>query len=297
MRPPGGTGDRVGEGRHLQSWPVEVDARMGGDVRRPLRASGSLQGALRCAHSSTASVETPAPCTTSPTSPDLVPEGRRAGRRGGRTDRTQEGQLPSSCRLSAQPIRLRSQKGRVPPGGAETHGDGGRADPGAWPQEADRRRGGTRPVERDHGAQRGGERAGVNRPAPRDAGDGASRGVTGSQLAQARAAALVVDVQTKRLVLEQRRGALISRDRAVLKAFSSARTIRDAIQAWAARRRAAAGGSVRRGRRGGDVLPRGPCTAAPYRARQRARRILTRVAFRPGFTQRGCTRKGLGSFP
>jgi len=32
--------------------------------------------------------------------------------------------------------------------------------------------------------------------------------------------ALVVDVQTKRLVLEQRRGAPISRDRATFKAFS-----------------------------------------------------------------------------
>ena len=41
----------------------------------------------------------------------------------------------------------------------------------------------------------------------------ASPAVTGSQLAQARTAALVVDVQTKRLALEQRRGALILRDR------------------------------------------------------------------------------------
>lgn len=70
---------------------------------------------------------------------------------------------------------------------------------------------------------------------PRDAGNGAPRGVTGSQLAQARAAALVVDVQTKRLVLEQRRGALISRDRAVHKAFSFARTLRDACLTWPAR--------------------------------------------------------------
>jgi hypothetical protein len=60
-------------------------------------------------------------------------------------------------------------------------------------------------------------------------------GVTGGQLAQARAAALVVDVQTKRLTLEQRRGALISRDRAVLKAFSFARTLRDACLTWPAR--------------------------------------------------------------
>ena len=62
-------------------------------------------------------------------------------------------------------------------------------------------------------------------------------GVTGGQLAQARAAALVVDVQTKRLVLEQRRGALISRDRAVLKAFSFARMLRDAWLTWPARTR------------------------------------------------------------
>jgi len=69
---------------------------------------------------------------------------------------------------------------------------------------------------------------------------GARRGdpagvVSGSQLAQARAAALVVDVQTKRLVLEQRRGTLISRDRAVLKTFAFARTLRDAVLTWPAR--------------------------------------------------------------
>jgi hypothetical protein len=61
------------------------------------------------------------------------------------------------------------------------------------------------------------------------------RGVTGSQLAQARAAALVVDVQTKRLVLEQRRGALISRDRALIKAFGFARMLRDRWLAWPAK--------------------------------------------------------------
>jgi hypothetical protein len=57
----------------------------------------------------------------------------------------------------------------------------------------------------------------------------------GSQLAQARAAALVIDVQTKRLLLEQRRGALISRDRAVLKCFAFARLLRDAWLTWPAR--------------------------------------------------------------
>jgi hypothetical protein len=60
-------------------------------------------------------------------------------------------------------------------------------------------------------------------------------GVTGSQLAQARAAALVVDVQTKRLALEQRRGALISRDRAMIKAFAFARMLRDRWLNWPAR--------------------------------------------------------------
>jgi hypothetical protein len=44
----------------------------------------------------------------------------------------------------------------------------------------------------------------------------------------------VVDVQTKRLVLEQRRVALISRDRAVMKAFSFARMLRDRWLAWPA---------------------------------------------------------------
>jgi hypothetical protein len=58
--------------------------------------------------------------------------------------------------------------------------------------------------------------------------------VTGSQLAQARAAAIVVDVQTKRLALEQRRGTLISRDRAVMKAFSFSRMLRDRWLAWLA---------------------------------------------------------------
>jgi hypothetical protein len=59
--------------------------------------------------------------------------------------------------------------------------------------------------------------------------------VTGSQLAQARAAALVVDVQTKRLKLERQRGTLVSRDVATLKAFSFARMLRDAWLAWPAR--------------------------------------------------------------
>jgi hypothetical protein len=57
----------------------------------------------------------------------------------------------------------------------------------------------------------------------------------GSELTRARAAALVVEVQTKRLILEQRRGALIAKDRAVHKAFSFARMLRDRWQAWPAR--------------------------------------------------------------
>ena len=54
----------------------------------------------------------------------------------------------------------------------------------------------------------------------------------GAQIAQACAAALVVEVQTKRLALEQRRGALISRDRAVLKAFAFAGVLREESLAW-----------------------------------------------------------------
>src|SRR5262245_19014491 len=42
----------------------------------------------------------------------------------------------------------------------------------------------------------------------------------GSDLARARTAALVTDVRLKNLLLEQRRGALISRDRAMLRAFA-----------------------------------------------------------------------------
>jgi hypothetical protein len=62
-----------------------------------------------------------------------------------------------------------------------------------------------------------------------------ARTVTGDTLAQARAAALVVDVQTKRLKLERQRGALVSRDQATQKAFAYTRLIRDAWLAWPAR--------------------------------------------------------------
>jgi len=66
-------------------------------------------------------------------------------------------------------------------------------------------------------------------------GNGAAASALGHQLAQARAPALVVDVQTKRLLLERTRGALISRDRAVLKCFAYTRVIRDSWLNWPAR--------------------------------------------------------------
>src|SRR5262245_45985856 len=72
-------------------------------------------------------------------------------------------------------------------------------------------------------------------PAGAAHGTEASPPVTGSELARARTAALVIDVQAKRLALEQRRGALISRDRATLKAFAFARMVRDAWLTWPAR--------------------------------------------------------------
>jgi hypothetical protein len=62
-----------------------------------------------------------------------------------------------------------------------------------------------------------------------------SAGVSASDLARARAAALVVDVQTKRLILEQGRAALISRDRVVVKAAAFARLLADRWRAWPAR--------------------------------------------------------------
>jgi hypothetical protein len=55
---------------------------------------------------------------------------------------------------------------------------------------------------------------------------GGAGGSDASAYHRARAASLVVDVQTKPLALEQRRGALIAKDRAVLKAFSFARADR-----------------------------------------------------------------------
>jgi len=64
---------------------------------------------------------------------------------------------------------------------------------------------------------------------------GSAGGSDASTCYRARAAALVVDVQTKRLALEQRRGALISRDRALLKVFAFARMLRDRWLNWPAR--------------------------------------------------------------
>jgi hypothetical protein len=66
-------------------------------------------------------------------------------------------------------------------------------------------------------------------------GNGGGSPLLGSELARARAAALVVDVQTKRLLLEQRRGELISGPRAVAKAFGFARMLRDRWLAWPAK--------------------------------------------------------------
>jgi hypothetical protein len=57
----------------------------------------------------------------------------------------------------------------------------------------------------------------------------------GPTLAQARAASLVVDVQTKRLALEQRRSGLISRDLATLKTLAFARRLVDALLAFPVR--------------------------------------------------------------
>jgi len=45
----------------------------------------------------------------------------------------------------------------------------------------------------------------------------------------------VVDVQIKRLALEQRWGAVISRDRALLRAFAFARLLRETFRTWPAR--------------------------------------------------------------
>jgi hypothetical protein len=63
---------------------------------------------------------------------------------------------------------------------------------------------------------------------------GSVGGSDASAYHRARTAAMVVDVQTKRLILEQRRGALISRDRAVLKCFAFARLLRDRWLGWPA---------------------------------------------------------------
>lgn len=77
----------------------------------------------------------------------------------------------------------------------------------------------------------GAARAGAEATRKRRA-DGSATAVPGDELARARAAALVLDVQTKKLVLEQRRGQLISRDRAVLRCFAFARMLRDTWLTW-----------------------------------------------------------------
>jgi hypothetical protein len=80
----------------------------------------------------------------------------------------------------------------------------------------------------------GAARAGAEATRKRRA-DGAATAVPSDELARARAAALVLDVQTKRLTLEQRRGQLISRDRATLRCFAFSRMLRDAWLTWPAR--------------------------------------------------------------
>jgi hypothetical protein len=72
--------------------------------------------------------------------------------------------------------------------------------------------------------------------ATRAAGAGATAAlIQGETLARAGTARLLADAQLKRLLLDQRRGTLISRDRAVLKAFAFARMLRDAWLTWPAR--------------------------------------------------------------
>jgi hypothetical protein len=99
-------------------------------------------------------------------------------------------------------------------------------------------------------------------PAGASHGDGGGLLLSGSELARARAAALVVDVQTKRLALEQRRGELIRRGVATAKAFGFARMLRDRWLAWPARVGPLLARAVRarRGRRYGR--PRGGTSAS-----------------------------------
>jgi len=62
-----------------------------------------------------------------------------------------------------------------------------------------------------------------------------SGNASGVSLVAARAAALALDVEVKRLALDERRGVLISREAATRKAFAFGRLWRDAWLAWPAR--------------------------------------------------------------
>jgi hypothetical protein len=63
----------------------------------------------------------------------------------------------------------------------------------------------------------------------------ASGPASASQLVRARTAMVLTEAQLRRLQLDQRRGELVSRSRAQLKAFHFARTLRDSLQAWPTR--------------------------------------------------------------
>src|SRR5262245_33793710 len=66
-------------------------------------------------------------------------------------------------------------------------------------------------------------------------GNGAAAPSTGASLAQARVAALGVEVELKRMALDERRGVLMSREVAIRKAFEFGRLWRDAWLSWPAR--------------------------------------------------------------
>jgi hypothetical protein len=108
-------------------------------------------------------------------------------------------------------------------------------------------------------------------------GNGAAPAPLGIQLAQARAAALVVDVQAKRLALEQRRGALISRDRATLKAFAFARMLRDRWLAWPSRVGPLLAATFDLDAGAVTVVLEGYVARAPDRVGERAVRVLGAV--------------------
>ena len=99
---------------------------------------------------------------------------------------------------------------------------------------------------------------------------------------RARAAALVVDVQTKLLTLEQRRGALISCARAVRQAFDFARALQDACLVWPGRIGPQLAATFDVDAAAVTIYLKGPGAAAADGARQRPRRVLTPAAPRCG---------------